>query len=94
MRKTNDILSVRGLILPSIRDFHRYLGSFIVSGILFAILNWLVLGPTFAFLFTLMVRWGGDRVMSNEEIFEFFLSPIGVGAILVLIAIAMTTLMI
>jgi len=93
MRQTNDILSVRGLILPSIRDFHRHLGRFIVGGILFSILNSLVLGPTFAFLFTLMVHWGGDRVMSNEEIFDFFLSPVGVGAILVLIATAMTTLM-
>ncbi len=82
MRRTEDILSVRGLILPSIRDFRRYLGSFIVNGIFFAILESLVLGPMFALLFTLMVRWGGDRVMSNEEIFDFFLSPIGIGAIL------------
>ena len=61
MRRTIDILSVRGLILPSVRDFQRHVGRFIVSGILFAILDSLVLGPTFAFLFTVTVRWGGDR---------------------------------
>jgi glycerophosphoryl diester phosphodiesterase len=93
MRRKEDILSVRGLLLPSVRHFHRYLGSFIVNGIFFGIIDSLVLGPTFAFLFTLMVRWGGDRVMSNEEIFAFFLSPIGVGAILVLIVTVMTTVM-
>ena len=93
MRGKEDILSLRGLIFPSIRHFRRHLGSFIVTGIFFAILDSLVLGPTFAFLFTLMVRWGGDRVMSNDEIFEFFLSPIGVGAILVLIVAVMTTVM-
>jgi glycerophosphoryl diester phosphodiesterase len=93
MPRTADILSVRGLIFPSIRDFHRHLSRFIVNGILFAILDSLVLGPTFAFVFTLMVRWGGDRVMSNEEIFAFFLSPIGVGATLFLIVAVMTTLM-
>jgi len=93
MRPTEDILSVRGVILPSIRDFHRHLGRFVVNGIFFAILDSLVLGPTFAFVFTLMVRWGGDRVMSNEEIFDFFLSPIGVGATLFLIVAVMTTLM-
>ena len=86
-------MNVRGLILPSIRDFRRYLGSFIVYGIFFAILESLVLGPTFAFLFTLMVRWGGDRVVSNEEIFDFFLSPIGVGATLVVMVAVMTTLL-
>jgi glycerophosphoryl diester phosphodiesterase len=93
MRSIEDTLTLRGVIVPSIRDFRRYLGSFVVNGTFFGLLNSLVLGPTFAFLFALMVRWGGDQVMSNEEIFDFFLSPIGVGAILVLIVTTMTTVM-
>ena len=93
MRQSADILSVRGLILPAIGDFRRYLGSFVVYGILFAILNALVLTPAFVFLFTFMVRWGGGRVVSNDEVFDFFLSPIGVAAILVLIVAVLTTMM-
>jgi glycerophosphoryl diester phosphodiesterase len=89
----DESLSVRGVVLPSIGDFHRYVGSFVINGILFSILNTLVLGPLFTLTFAGLVRWGGDRVMSNEEIYEFFLSPIGVGAIIVLITASMTTVM-
>jgi glycerophosphoryl diester phosphodiesterase len=93
MPTTRKVLSVRGLIVPSILDFCRYVSRFIAYGILFAMLNSLVLAPTFAFVFSLILHWGGGQVLSNDEIFEFFLSPIGVAAILFLIVAVMTTLM-
>lgn len=93
MHPTEESLSVRGLIVPAIGDLRRHLGSFVIYGIFFAVLNSLVLAPTFAFLFALMVTWGGDRVMSNGEVFDFFLSPVGLAAILFLITAVLTTVM-
>lgn len=93
MRRPEHCLSVRGLILPSIRDLGRHLGSFTAYGILFFFFNSLLLTPAFTFLFALLIRSRGDRVVTNDEILGFFLSPIGAGAILLVFLAVFTTVM-
>jgi glycerophosphoryl diester phosphodiesterase len=93
MRSTTNELSVRGLILPAIGDFRRYGRSLIFFGILFGVVNSLVLAPAFALVFTFVVRWSGGHVVTNEEILGAFLSRSGVLGTLVLVAAVMTTTM-
>ena len=86
-------LTVRGVVDPAIRDFQRHAGTFVAYGILLKILNAAVIAPLLALLYAGIVRWGGDHVLSNEEIFEFFLTPVGVLALVALLMTASTTTM-
>ena len=70
MQRTPSPLSVRGLILPAMGDFNRHRGSFVVFGILFGILNSLILVPAFALVFALVVRWGGGQVVTKRDTFN------------------------
>ena len=81
------------MLLPAIGEFNRHRNSFVFFGLLFGVFNWLVLAPAFALLFTVMVRWGGGRVVTNDDILGFFLSPIGISATLVLLVSVMTTIL-
>jgi len=82
------VLPLRSLFARTAEDLRRSLPQLLVYDILFKVLAFALLTPLVTGLFRLMLGASGSRALGNTDILWFFLSPVGLATLALVVPVA------